>query len=154
MNQFQLLAGTNRKRFFEIRRAFQAETRQQPKELTEVEIPKETTAGMKSAPVRAWRSREFAAFEFREGDENQHVRITVNRSEIDNEGNWRDGITWDDLQRVKREIGYGDRMAVEIYPPDHDIVNVANMRHLWLIDSLPFGWKNQATCLNSKTATS
>lgn len=53
-----------------------------------------------------------------------------------------DGITWDDLQWIKRAAGYGDREAVEVYPLDDDVVNVANMRHLWILPAgqrLPFG---------------
>jgi hypothetical protein len=49
----------------------------------------------------------------------------------------RDGIGWDDLQRLKGEAGYGEYCAVEIYPPDADVVNVANMRHLFILKSPP-----------------
>jgi hypothetical protein len=48
-----------------------------------------------------------------------------------------DGIAWEDLQRLKAEIGKGDYCAVEIYPRDRDLVNVANMRHLWLLPEVP-----------------
>ena len=59
------------------------------------------------------------------------------------DGRWKDDITWDELQEIKRQAGYGNQMAVEIYPDDLDIVNVANMRHLWILDEpLPIGWKN------------
>jgi hypothetical protein len=55
---------------------------------------------------------------------------------------WADGITWDTLQLLKRECGHGERWAVEVYPPDTDIVNVANMRHLWLLRAPPpFGFR-------------
>lgn len=37
-------------------------------------------------------------------------------------------------------------MAVEIYPAERDIVNVANMRHLWVLpERLPFGWRRDET---------
>ena len=46
------------------------------------------------------------------------------------------------MQAIKREVGLGDYMGVEIYPAERDVVNVANMRHLWVLrDPLPFGWK-------------
>lgn len=45
----------------------------------------------------------------------------------------RDGISWDDLQWIKGAAGYRDREAVEVYPRDGDVVNVANMRHLWIL---------------------
>lgn len=54
----------------------------------------------------------------------------------------RDGIPWDDLQVLKGHAGYGDREAVEIYPPDTKVVNHANMRHLWVLpagEQMPFG---------------
>lgn len=45
------------------------------------------------------------------------------------------------LQHLRTEAGYADRCAVEIYPPDQDIVNVANMRHLWIVEMPDFAWK-------------
>lgn len=54
---------------------------------------------------------------------------------------WADGITWDQLQEIKRNIGFGDRLAVEVYPEDSRIVNVANMRHLFVLTERPsFAW--------------
>ena len=55
--------------------------------------------------------------------------------------NLREAISWETLQRLKREIGRGDRWAVEIYPPDDMEKNVANIRHLWVLPHPPeFGW--------------
>lgn len=92
-------------------------------------------------PIEVWRSRYFLVQVFPAMNGGQ--RITVNRTGFigNNATRWNDGITWDDLQRVKREIGRGNDWAVEIYPADEEIVNVANMRHLWLIDMPPFAWK-------------
>ncbi len=50
-------------------------------------------------------------------------------------------MTWEELQEIKRQVGIGDFFAVEIFQRDKDIVNVANMRHLWVLpDPLDFGW--------------
>ena len=49
----------------------------------------------------------------------------------------RGGITWDDLHWIK-EILYPTREAVELYPREEDLVDVANMRHLWVLP--PFAW--------------
>jgi hypothetical protein len=72
------------------------------------------------------------------------VRLSVNRTEWDErQRRFREDITWDDLQRLKAEVGYPDRAAVEIYPPDTLVANVANMRHLWVLPDasvLPFMW--------------
>ena len=91
--------------------------------------------------VRVLRSRRFMVQVFAEA--NGVLRLSVNRTELAPGGErWRDGITWDELQRVKREAGYGDSFAVEIYPPTGDEVNVANMRHLWILpERLDVGWR-------------
>lgn len=63
---------------------------------------------------------------------------------IHNGDSWVDNITWDELMQIKREIGLGDRDAVEIFPADKDIVNVANMRHLWVTASpVMFAWRKK-----------
>ena len=101
----------------------------------------ETATKMTNAPVEVWRSRGFLCQIFAEA--NGIERLTVCRTEI-NGASWKADITWDDLQRLKSECGRGDKMAVEIYPPDCDVVNVANMRHLWVLtESLPFGWRRK-----------
>lgn len=89
---------------------------------------------------KVWRSSRFMAQLYHE---NGGVRLSINRTAIDVvTGRWIDGITWDELQALKAQAGFGDRMAVEIYPADGHVVNVANMRHLWILDDpLPFAWK-------------
>lgn len=68
------------------------------------------------------------------------VRLTICRTMLGRKG-WEDNIPWKDLQRLKREAGYGDHCAVELYPPDEHEVNVANMRHLWVLEEAPdFMW--------------
>ncbi|MFW2011588.1 DUF7694 domain-containing protein [Acinetobacter bereziniae] len=83
-----------------------------------------------NAPIKVYKNGEFLVQIFNLGGE--PTRITVNK--VKRKGNnWVDGITWDQLMQIKRLLGYADRCAVEIYPPDQDIVNVANMRHLWIV---------------------
>lgn len=93
----------------------------------------------KAKALSVWRSKEFFVVVF---DENGRTRITVNRTMIDGSGEWMDGISWEELQRIKNEVGFADRDAVEVYPKDGDEVNVANMRHLWVLDEdCPFAWR-------------
>lgn len=74
------------------------------------------------------------------------IRITVNRTEIqcmkrDGSPQWKESISWDELQEIKNYVGYENHWMVEIYPPKDKVENVANMRHLWLLDRAPsFGW--------------
>lgn len=123
-------------------RVLKEENRKWP--MLPVEMPKETwppiPAGLSPGVVRMrlLRSREFVIQIF---DEHGTIRITVIRTLLDKRGRWKDGITWDELQQIKRWCGYADEIAVEIYPRESDVIDVANMRHLWILkEPLPFGW--------------
>ena len=93
--------------------------------------------------MRVFRSRDYLVQEYREPNPLVISRLSICRTSIS--GNrWKDGITWDELQRIKNECGYGNTDAIEIYPADNDVVNVANMRHLWVLDApIPFAWRKQ-----------
>lgn len=94
-------------------------------------------------PQRAWRSRFFLAQLFEE--RGQHLRLSINRTMIDEStGGWLADLRWEDLMRVKAECGFSDLWAVEVCPPDSEVVNVANMRHLWLLDKAPpYAWRKE-----------
>jgi len=49
----------------------------------------------------------------------------------------KDKITWDQLQAVKNYALGPDAAAVEFFPPENDLVNETNMRHLW---EIPTDW--------------
>lgn len=69
-------------------------------------------------------------------------RLTVCRDTMGDNGRWLDGITWDELQAVKAAVGCGGLWAVEVYPAEGHVVDVANMRHLWLfVARPPFAWR-------------
>ncbi len=96
-----------------------------------------------SKRIRVLRSRRFMVQVFDEP--NGVVRLSVNRTMLAPGGErWEDGITWEDLQQIKAESGYADRFAVEIYPSSGNEVNVANMRHLWILpEPLKVGWNRK-----------
>ena len=78
------------------------------------------------------------------------LRLSINRNEITSEGHWRDGVTWDELMQVKRDVGYGDTWAVECYPSDDEVVNMANQRHLVLLNESPsYAWDKNEYILKS-----
>src|SRR5690606_15920558 len=88
-----------------------------------------------------WRSRDFLVQGVKEPA--GIIRLSICRTNLDRKGDWTDGITWDQLQRLKSEAGFGDLDAVEVYPAASDVVNVANLRHLWVFPApLPFAWRN------------
>jgi hypothetical protein len=50
--------------------------------------------------------------------------------------------SWADLQRIKDELVGPDRVAIEVFPASSDLVDQANMYHLWVLPEgieLPFG---------------
>ncbi len=40
---------------------------------------------------------------------------------------------WDELQRAKNEVVGSHRVAVEVYPAEEEVINQANMRHLFVL---------------------
>lgn len=134
--------GFNRKQKRALKRQLQLDNRNWPDTLKLVdlgELPVEEQDGL----IEVWRSNRYLVQVY-EHSSGAVQRISVNRTDIDVEdGRWQDGIAWDTLQRLKRECMRGDWEGVEIYPADADIVNVANMRHLWVFKNglkLPFGF--------------
>lgn len=92
------------------------------------------------AIAAVFRSSSFLVQVFQE--QNGIVRLSICRSVLTQDGQWADGITWDQLQELKHQAGYGAYDAVEVYPADNDVVNVANFRHLWVLPGpLAFAWR-------------
>ena len=73
---------------------------------------------MTNRPVSVWRSRSFLVQVFNEGhqDGRKVTRLTVARTELGDDGRWKADITWDELQQIKRECGFGNCYAIEVFP--------------------------------------
>lgn len=120
------------------RRQLKRDNARQPTVLREV--PREQWPIMTVPPLRVLRSRDFLVQEY-SATPPALVRLTVCRTSLCGD-RWQDGITWDELQKLKRECGYGNADAIEIFPADTDIVNVANMRHLWvMVEPVACAWR-------------
>jgi len=91
--------------------------------------------GFETIPLRVWLSNEYLAVLYEQRADGRR-RLTVNRTRR-NGRDWRDGITWDELQRIKNECLGEDVWCVEVYPSQDKLVNVSNMRHLWVLDGPP-----------------
>lgn len=106
------------------------------------EVPRSQWPNPGAPQLRVFRSRDFLVQEF-PASAPALVRLSVCRTSISGD-RWQDGITWDELQRLKRECGYGNADAIEVFPADIDVVNVANMRHLWVMaDPVACAWRNE-----------
>lgn len=55
-------------------------------------------------------------------------------------------LTWKVMQRIKNELVGEERIGVEVYPAASEVVDQANMYHLWILPegfALPFTLKGQ-----------
>lgn len=102
-------------------------------------VPRHQWPDLPRPPKELWRSRDYLVQVYSEGLEIERMSVSSTMVAGDR---WVDGITWDQLMALKRQCGRGDRDALEVYPADKDIVNVANMRHLWLPpEPVAFAWR-------------
>ena len=106
------------------------------------DVPKIEWPPVKGAtifPVKVFQSSQFLVQVFEEPG--GIIRLTIN--DVKRRGSkWADGITWDVLQAIKSAVGYRGKCAVEVYPEDNNVVNVANMRHLFVLPIRPsFAWR-------------
>lgn len=122
----------------EQRKKLKAMNKTYPKQLAEVPQEQWPPGKENDNRIRVLRSRGFLVQVFNEDD---CLRLSINRTDIDLEGNWKENISWEQIQQLKRQAGYGNMYAVEVYPRDYDIVNVANMRHIWVLEKdVGIGW--------------
>lgn len=82
------------------------------------------------ARMAVWRNKQFTVqiWKYEHG-----IRISVFRNEWDSHTRrYKENITWDELMEIKRAVGYGEFAGFEVYPRDSEIINDANMRHIWI----------------------
>jgi len=129
----------------QMRRKLAAENRTWPDTLVRVPeylLPRgDSQVPVHRQPIEVWRSRQYLIQVFNERDGIERLSI---QSTTHNGSRFVDGISWDILQRLKSECGRGDKDAVEIYPAESEVVNVANIRHLWVYPGqFPLTWRNR-----------
>lgn len=92
--------------------------------------------------TEVWRSRGFLVQIYASHDPAVIARLSVCRAGVKSDGGWEENIQWEELQRLKRECGFKNHFAIEVYPAEKDVVNVANMRHLWVLADAPsYAWR-------------
>ena len=111
------------------------------KEMVQIPVEQWPKDDIPEGLVEVWRSCNILCQVYYLGED--AFRVSMNRSALDQFGNWEDTLSWDEIQEVKRQIGRGDHLAVEVYPRQKDIVNVAHMRHIWIIPGLELGWSSE-----------
>lgn len=94
---------------------------------------------LETIPQRVWRSRDYLAVLYKQRADNK-LRLTINCTRRNAQGRWKDGIAWDELQRIKNECLGEDTWCIEVFPAQSELVDVQNMRHLWVLDG-PCEWR-------------
>lgn len=99
-------------------------------------------SGIESVPLRVWRSADYFAVLYEQrADGNRRLTVNSTRRKPERKRragtDWRDGITWDELQRIKNECLGEDVWCVEVYPAQDKLVDAMNQRHLFVLDGPP-----------------
>ena len=103
-------------------------------------------ANKKGAPIQMFRNKDFLAQLF---IENGKLRLSINRTQLNTNGDWMDNISWDELFMIKNSCGFAENDAVEIFPREEDYVNVANLRHLWIMkEPLEIAWRKKKSIIH------
>jgi hypothetical protein len=137
----RILAKADRKAFHDLRRSYQRHQRTFSKELRKIPHSEWPPTRSEIIPSECWRSRDFLVQIFRKDD--SPVRLSICRTAIESDGSWKAGITWDEIQEIKADVGFREEWAVEIFPPDQEVVNVANLRHIWIVPMPSFAWRKE-----------
>lgn len=96
-----------------------------------VEVPRETwpTSMMSAKPLRFWKNNKYTCIEFPSRETEfglvRHLliqRVTAERIS-----------RWDHLQRIKNETAGPWAVAIEMYPPESQVVNDCHVCHLWVL---------------------
>ena len=72
-----------------------------------------------------WQNNMYACAVYDDDDDIGHC--TIQRLDCTPARDWRH------LQAIKNQLYGEDRQAIEIYPPQNDVLDVANTTHLWVL---------------------
>lgn len=101
-------------------------------------VPRDQWPSARPELLEVWRSKGFLVQVCAE--KNGYVRMSAHRT-AHTGTNWVAAILWDELMQLKRECGRGHLDALELFPADSDVVNVANIRHLFFPpEPVAFKW--------------
>lgn len=75
--------------------------------------------------IGIWKSEKYFAAAFQ--DKNC-IRLDIKRNDES------DGMTWDELQKIKDNCGFADKDAIEFYPANDAVINTGNWRHLYIFN--------------------
>ena len=84
-----------------------------------------------------YRSKKYTVILWKQGIDPTLLmgqKISISRNEWDSKSRRYVGdIVFDEIMEIKREMGLGEEKCIEFYPKDSELVDLANMRHIWVI---------------------
>lgn len=89
-------------------------------------------AGASSYVKAIWRNRRFLVQIWQQ--EGYPTCLKINRTQLDSQGQYQDGITWDEMQEIKNAVGFADQDFIEVFPKVEHFAYNYNIRHLWLLE--------------------
>lgn len=90
---------------------------------------------IESEALDVWLSKDYLAILYQQRIDGKK-RLTVNKTHK-NGKRYRDGITWDELFRIKNECLGPDVWCIENYPSQDKLIDLENQRHLFIMDEPP-----------------
>lgn len=79
-----------------------------------------------------FRSKKYTVILYKMNKITGRQRFSITRNEWSSkERRYVGNISWDEIMEIKRQIGLGDVECWEYYPKDSEIINEANMRHIF-----------------------
>jgi hypothetical protein len=97
------------------------------------------TSPLGELAAATWMSDDFVAGMFKQGS---LWRLSIARA-----GAGAAPMSWEDLMKVKRDCGFGEQDALEVYPSDEDIFNTGNIRHLYFVGPVAFALRKNTHVL-------
>lgn len=99
-------------------------------------------AGNNTRPAKMLVNNLFSVQYFYHATEwGEVTQLTIRRHDADNGAKGRQ-VSWADKQRIKDELVGGRFTAIEVFPSQENLVDQANLYHLWVLPEdmeLPFG---------------
>lgn len=113
------MAILNRLQRREAQRYIEQESAKWPAQLKE--WPRDQWPTPKPNILKVWRSRKFLVQEW-DAPAPAIIRLSILRTGLDQVGGWLQGISWDELQGLKREAGYGDHGRLRTVPLERRVM--------------------------------
>lgn len=90
-----------------------------------------------------WISKDYLVQIYEETE--NVIRLSINCVKLKG-SKWVDSITWDTMQAIKDAVGFENFWAVEVFPMQQELLNLANIRYLFVSPKKPrYAWSKRGS---------